>query len=798
MHRIVSVEIVGCLLLALLLLPGADAHAQEYTVGSVKVAGNVSMETERILSRVRSKVGDLFSEETANEDVGRIAALVGVASATYQWKLVDGQIQITFVIVEKDIVRSIEFIGNKKISKKALRKRLGFLIRDYFDLMSAESGRAALEEYYLKKGFAFVEVKLESERLRQGRVVYRIEEGPRVKIHSVKFSGNKAIKTGKLKGVIKSDNKKWLLWLKNYNEKAVQKEVNKLQKVYYRKGFLNSSVTAEPKFNEKRSRVRITFVINEGPAFTVSKINVTGATRLTEEQIRGRLKLKPGQVYNERKADLDVKRVLQDYRQAGFIDTTVEQRRRFVSENLVDVELQVSEGRRFRIGAIEITGNTQTQDKVIRRLLDEYAFQPGQWYDADAAPETGRGDLERDIRYRALAESVAIRPRGEPYDCAADTEVCTTDVEVKVEEGKTGEWNWGAGVSTDAGFIGQIIYEQRNFDISDPPKDFGELVSVFWPTEPGQPPRAFLGAGQNMRISLEPGTELSQYMVSFREPYFKDRPVELGIMGMSWERERESFEEDRLKAQLSFDQRYQKRYKERWLKSLGFRVENVQVGSFDLDAPQEIRDEKGDNLLAGIKFGIGKDLTDDPFTPGKGYIINASYEQLGGDHTFGILGVTHRAFRTLREDLLERRTILATKLHGSTMVGDAPTFEKFYGGGTGLYGIRGFEYRGVSPRGLQTNVASPQRKDPIGSDWIFLASSEVSVPLVGEEFAALFFVDTGAIDSGNYRAAVGAGIRLQIPRWFGPVPMEFALALPVMKDDKDDTEVFSFSVGRLF
>ncbi|MHC4258876.1 MAG: BamA/OMP85 family outer membrane protein [Planctomycetota bacterium] len=793
-----SLEIVGCLLIALLLLPAADAHAQEYPVGSVKVTGNVSMETEKILSRVRSKVGDLFNEETANEDVGRIAALVGVASATYEWSLVDGRIQITFVIVEKDIVRSIEFIGNVRVSAKALRRRLGFLIRDYFDLMSAESGRAALEDYYLKKGFAFVVVVLESERLRQGRVVYRIEEGPRVKIHSVKFSGNKAIKTGKLKGVIKTDNKKWFLWLKNYNQKAVQKDLTKLQKVYYRKGFLNSSIGVEREFNEAKSRVRLTFVIAEGPAFTVNRINVTGATRLSEEQIRSRLRLEPGQVYNDKRANLDVKRVLSAYREAGFVDATVQQRRRFVSEDSVDVELQISEGERFRIGAIEITGNTQTQDKVIRRILDEYAFQPGRWYDADAAPETGRGDLERDIRYRALAESVAIRPRGEPYNCVPAKEVCTTDVEVKVEEGKTGEWNWGAGISTDAGFIGQIIYEQRNFDISDPPKDFGELVSVFWPTEPGQPPRAFLGAGQNMRIALEPGTELSQYMVSFREPYFRDRPIELGIMGLSWERERESFEEGRLKAQFGFDQRYQKRYRERWLKSIGFRAENVHVGSFDLDAPREIRNEKGDNLLAGIKFGIGKDLTDDPFTPGKGYIINASYEQLSGDHTFGILGVTHRMFRTLREDLLERRTILATKLHGSTVVGDAPTFEKFYGGGTGLYGIRGFEYRGVSTRGLQTNVANPQRKDPIGSDWIFLASSEVSVPLVGEEFAALFFVDTGAIDSGNYRAAVGAGVRIQIPRWFGPVPMEFALALPVMKDDEDDTEVFSFSVGRLF
>jgi outer membrane protein assembly factor BamA len=95
-------------------------------------------------------------------------------------------------------------------------------------------------------------------------------------------------------------------------------------------------------------------------------------------------------------------------------------------------------------------------------------------------------------------------------------------------------------------------------------------------------------------------------------------------------------------------------------------------------------------------------------------------------------------------------------------------------------------------------VPNPEREDPIGSDWIFLASTEVVVPLVGEEFAALFFVDSGAIDSGNYRAAVGTGIQIQIPRWFGPVPMRFALAVPFMKDDEDDTEVFSFSVGRLF
>ena len=76
------------------------------------------------------------------------------------------------------------------------------------------------------------------------------------------------------------------------------------------------------------------------------------------------------------------------------------------------------------------------------------------------------------------------------------------------------------------------------------------------------------------------------------------------------------------------------------------------------------------------------------------------------------------------------------------MVGDAPSFEKFYAGGQGS--LRGFDYRGVSTRGLQTNVDSPERKDPVGSDWLLLANAEVTVPMVGETLSALFFIITSA------------------------------------------------------
>jgi outer membrane protein insertion porin family len=327
--------------------------------------------------------------------------------------------------------------------------------------------------------------------------------------------------------------------------------------------------------------------------------------------------------------------------------------------------------------------------------------------------------------------------------------------------------------------IGQLIYEQRNFDITDWPDSFGEFITM----------KAFRGAGQRMRIALQPGTEVSVYSVDFSDPYWRNQPTSLDVSGSSFERYRESYKEGRLRSYLGFEQRLQ----DRWRKTIGFRAENVEIKSLDFDAPQEIVDVKGGNMLLGVKFGIGRNVIDDIYDPSKGYTFRADYEQVTGDHTFGVLGGSYVWYKTLYEDVLERKTVLALKVRaGTTLIKDAPPFEKFYAGGTGTYGIRGFEYRGVSPRGLPSY-------DPIGSDWIFLAGTEVTVPLIGENFDALFFFDSGTVETGPYRMSLGAGIQIRIPHWFGtPVPMRFEVAAPLKRDDDDETQVFSFSIGRLF
>ena len=672
-----------------------------------------------------------------------------------------------------NVIESIEFEGNDKYKDKTLLKKLDFEKGGHLDVLLAESGTTSIAEYYRSKGYANVDVTLDTDKLKEGRVVYKIAEGKRLRIKSVKFRGNSRIKTGDLRNTIKTKTRSWVIWPTYYTEEKIAKDLEKLQNVYWDRGYLNHHIEVE-------SRTHITFVIEEGSVYRVRSILLTGNTYFDDETLLADLKMQSGQPYYRRQAQAHARRISKLYGENGFVDSSVTPRPVFTAEpNIVDVEFKIVENKQFRIGKIDIIGNEQTQDKVVRRILDEYDFSPGQWYNAHMAPKLGNGQLERYVQRMTMAEQVIIKPL-EPADGSEDRK----DAVVDVEEGLTGMWNPGIAVGSDSGVIGRLIWQQRNFDYTDWPESLDEFITM----------KSFKGAGQSLRVALEPGTIVSYYSVTFTEPYLNDKPTSLDISGSSWERWRESYDEKRIKGFVGLE----KRYKSRWRGSLGFRAEGVDVRNIELDAPVEIKEYAGNNSLIGLSVGIGKDETDDKFLPTSGSTFNVNYEQVTGDHDFGILKGSRVQYWTLYEDLADRKTVLAIKLLGATTFSDAPPFEKFYGGGTGTYGIRGFEYRGVSTRGLRTNVPFVERKDPIGSDWIFLANSEIAVPLVGENVSWLFFLDSGTIDTGSYRVSVGTGIQIQIPQFFGPVPMRFELATPIRRDDDDETQVFSFHMGSLF
>ncbi|MFC1792205.1 outer membrane protein assembly factor [Planctomycetota bacterium] len=675
---------------------------------------------------------------------------------------------------KKDVIKSIEFENNRKHKDKTLRKKLDFEVGDYLDPILAESGRRIISEYYRKEGYSCIEVSLDRKKLSEGKVIYTVFEGLRMQIKSVKFKGNQAIKTGDLRNAIKTSTRSWLIFPVYYTEEKIAADVEKLRTLYYERGFLNHRIAVQ-------GQTHITFIIEEGPLYKVRNFTLKGNTHFDNETLLADLTLKTGQAYYQRKAQAHARRILKLYREDGYVDADVRPQLRFVPDaNVVDVEFKITEGKQFRIGKIEIIGNEQVHDKVIRRILDEYDFSPGELYNADIAPKQGRGQLERYVQMGTMSEEAIIRPT-QPSEGAPDQR----DAVVNIKEGLTGIWNPGVAVGSDSGVVGQLIWEQRNFDARDWPESFEEFITM----------RAFKGAGQNLRVELMPGTEWSRYSVTFTEYYFQDKPTSLDVIGSSYERWRRSHNEKRKKAYVGFKHRL----KNRWRPSFGFGYEDVEVCDLDFDAPQEIIDVKGHNMLLGAKLGIGRDMRDDRYMPSDGYNFDITYEQVTGDYDFGIAEGKIVGYKTLYEDLLERRTVMATKLLAATTVSEAPPFQKFYAGGTGKYGIRGFEYRGVSTRGLQTNVSNPVRKDPIGSDWIFLANTEITVPLIGENIGALFFLDSGTIDTGSYRASIGAGIEISIPELLGTrIPMRFEFATPFMKDEEDERQVFSFYMGRLF
>ena len=319
------------------------------------------------------------------------------------------------------------------------------------------------------------------------------------------------------------------------------------------------------------------------------------------------LKLKPGEFFSYERADLDAKKIQARYRETGFIDATVTSKRNFAPENKVAAEFEVKEGERFRIGQINITGNEQTHDKVVRRILDEKEFMPGNWYNADIARGDGTGELEKASKAER-DDGIGIHKTHRPD---AGPEGCT---------GQRYRRPDGHGHArrrrkfSDAGVVGQIVFEQRNFDISDWPQDWSEFFHG----------KAFKGAGQRLRIALEPGTEVSQYSVTFTEPYLMDKPISMDVTGAYWTRWQESYDETRTKGIVGFD----RRYKEGWHQGIGIRAEDVKISDVDDDAPKEIKEFEGHNFLTGVKYDFGRNTTDNKFNPTKGYVWDLAYEQV--------------------------------------------------------------------------------------------------------------------------------------------------------------------------
>ncbi|MEL7237319.1 MAG: BamA/TamA family outer membrane protein, partial [Planctomycetota bacterium] len=202
---------------------------------------------------------------------------------------------------------------------------------------------------------------------------------------------------------------------------------------------------------------------------------------------------------------------------------------------------------------------------------------------------------------------------------------------------------------------------------------------------------------------------------------------------------------------------------------------------------------QGNDTLTSIGVNLGYTQIDNTILPSKGYKLGIGWEGfglLGGDERFDKYNLNANVYVPLYRDLKDRPWVLEFR-GDAGITEDAPFYEAFFAGG--FNSLRGFRFRGVSPR-------SGPDDDAIGGDYILTGTAQLGFPLYQETLRGVVFSDFGSVsenaDLGVIRVSAGAGIRLTLDP-LGGLPLAFDLAWPINERDEDDRQVFSFSLGIL-
>ncbi|MCB9849735.1 MAG: outer membrane protein assembly factor [Phycisphaerales bacterium] len=750
----------------------ATPLADPPTVTEVRFEGLNSVSSAYANSLVRTSEGAALDQGLVAADVARLLTSGKFASVEDRVTTSDAGAVVTFVVTERPQITDVRFTGNRKFSDDKLSKQVPLQVGDAIDTFRVRDGQEAILQLYRDAGYGEATVTHDDQLLRStGELLYVVEEGPHVRIRKILFEGLENIEEGELKKRMSSKTYAWIFRDGKFDEDAVDADSATIQNYIREQGYLDARVGYSLDFSADREDLTITFTIVEGVRYVVQAITFDGNTVFSADELITDLPLDVDAPFIQDKLEKSQRQIVDKYGSAGYIYALVRPVRVFSeTPGFVRITFDIEEGSKFDVGRIVIRGNSRTQDKVIRRELSVY---PGEVFDMPAARES-----ETRLQQTRLFGGASVSPVGD--------EEGVRDVLVTIDEGKkAGDFIFGFGVTSNSGLVGSIVLDLRNFDLFDTPRTFAEFIKL----------RSFYGAGQRLRIEAQPGTDLNRFRIDFTEPYLFDKPTRFDFSAYFFERGRETWDERRIGTTVSFGRRLKWEPLEDWYGEVAFRVEGVRVDNLEVFAPRDVRRDEGSDLLTSVKGSLIRDRTDSRFLPTTGDRLRVAYEQFGvmGGEFFGKVSGDYTRHFTLATDEFERKKVLSLKGVAGYVVGNAPVYERYYAGGIGS--IRGFDFRGVSPR---------QGLDPdnqVGGEFMLLFSSEYSFPLYGKVLRGLVFTDMGTVEENveirDWRVSVGGGVRVQVD-FFGPIPLEFDVAVPVIDNRDDDRQIFSFFIGATF
>ena len=767
--------------------PAPEKPQQAPIVRTIEIqyAGPATLSRQRILSNMKTTVGQPYSESTVEDDVRALYATGLVTNVRIYGEPVPDGVKVIVVVQTRVTLTEVAIQGNEVVKTKRIRRELNLKTGTPLDEQALEQARQKVVELYQKRGFPDTDVQYKidvNEERGTARVTFAISEGRKAVVKRIRFVGNTVITSKRLRKEMKTKQNNILGFLTGagrLNNQQLDSDVQKIKELYQDNGYADVQVTDVRIDRLDKKNVAVTIYLNEGPQYHVGTVTVTGLHIVTEHNFRKVIKVTEGKVFSPQKLQKDIKSVEDAYGVAGYADAKVNVETTPGGPALVNLSYKVDEGIQSFVEHINISGNSRTKDKVIRR---EIVLSPGDVFDT----------VRVDISKKRL-EGLQYFERVDTY--ASDTAVPgRKDLNVIVQEKRTGNLNFGLGFSTTDGLLGFSELSQGNFDITN------------W--------RTFTGAGQKFRARVQLGTQTKNASIELSEPYFLDQRLAVG--GRLFFDEFDYYSSEYDQRDYGFDIFARKPITNFLSMKLDYTIQEIQLYNinsstitpelFDL-----IRQGGESNLESRATLGFTYDTRDSAFLTRKGTRVDLStYVSggfLGGDVQIYGLDVDASQYFHLPYDTIlllngEIASVVNWNSASNTIV---PVFDRLYTGGANT--LRGFRFRDVGPKDFEGNA--------VGGNTLVRYTIEYTIPIIERVRFALFY-DAGYVNpgswsfspqkvvpqgappgkfSGGFNQDIGVGVRLDLP--IGPIRLDYGY--PIQEDRfSSKSGQFQFSVGYQF
>ena len=762
--------------IAVLSLAGT-LHAQDFegkniTQVTIRYRGAKTVNEDVLRNQMTSKAGSAYRAENLDKDITALYESGLVDDVRFLAEPVGAGVNLIAEVTTRPLRGGVGFIGNTVFTDQKLAKETKLKSSGVMSDSEILEARRNIEKYYQGYGYPDITVSHRIQATGQeglADLIFVIDEGTKNEIRKIRFEGNTVFTDPELRKEMKTKEKGWFSWLTKsgrIESNQLDTDLDAVLDYYRSKGYLRASSPGMRRDPVKDGRVDLIIPIVEGEKYTVEGVGFGKMTVFKPEELYPSLTLTGNSAYSSKKMRDDITMIRRFYGSRGYADVSVNPDIRDAGPNRVNIIYRITEGSRYRVGRVNIAGNTKTKDKVIRR---EIPLKPGDMFNS-VELDTTKSRLEG-LQYFSDVQATGS-PGGSGY----------RDVNVLVEEKATGSVGVGLGFSSIDSIVGFLTLEQSNFDLFNP-----------W---------NFTGGGQRFAMNLRVGSERSEASISLTEPWFLDQQLALG--GELFYKQSDYFsdyyEQTNVGAAISLR------------KPLGakgsirgeYRIENVEIDS-EIDGTDtfptgtggrgndpdptngsnsELSQENigGDFLRSALAVNYIYDTRDSSILPRLGHKVDVglTYAGVGGDvDTFTLSAQGQKYWNLKWDSILSVNGELA--FVDSVGNDEIPIFERmFLGGGRTL---RGFEFRDVGPRD------DGYTNDVFGGNSLGYMTLEYTVPIIETVRAAVFY-DTGFVNSDSWDPSpsdlysdIGVGIRLKLP--ISPLPLALDYAFPVSSPDDE-------------